>query len=47
MGSMISKNHLMTVNNYIQQGIDEGAKLLLGGVSEIKQKGLLCKTNII
>jgi aldehyde dehydrogenase (NAD+)/gamma-glutamyl-gamma-aminobutyraldehyde dehydrogenase len=46
MGSMISKNHLMTVNNYIQQGIDEGAKLLLGGVSEIKQKGFFAKPTL-
>ena len=46
MGSMISKNHLKTVNNYIQKGIDEGAKLLLGGVSEIKQKGFYAKPTL-
>ena len=33
MGSMISKGHLQTVDGYIQTGIDEGAKLLSGGVS--------------
>ena len=33
MGSMISKKHLATVDGYIQKGIDEGAKLLFGGVS--------------
>ena len=31
MGSMISKGHLKTVDEYIQKGIDEGAKLLSGG----------------
>ena len=42
MGSMISKKHLETVNGYIQKGIDEGAKLLFGGVSgKIKKVFLL------
>jgi aldehyde dehydrogenase (NAD+)/gamma-glutamyl-gamma-aminobutyraldehyde dehydrogenase len=41
MGSMISKGHLQTVDGYIQKGIDEGAKLLSGGVSNHNQKGFL------
>ena len=45
MGSMISKKHLETVDGYIQKGIDEGAKLLFGGVSGGDQKGFFCKTN--
>jgi aldehyde dehydrogenase (NAD+)/gamma-glutamyl-gamma-aminobutyraldehyde dehydrogenase len=47
MGSMISKGHLQTVDGYIQKGIDEGAKLLSGGVSNHKQKGFFCKTYFI
>ena len=39
MGSMISKKHLATVDGFIQKGIDEGAKLLFGGVSGKEQKG--------
>jgi aldehyde dehydrogenase (NAD+)/gamma-glutamyl-gamma-aminobutyraldehyde dehydrogenase len=31
---MISKEHLQTVDGYIQKGIDEGATLLSGGVSK-------------
>ena len=46
MGSMISKKHLRTVNNYIQKGIDEGAKLLFGGVSEGDQKGFFAKPTL-
>ena len=47
MGSMISKGHLQTVDGYIQKGIDEGAKLLSGGVSSKNPKRFLCKTNLI
>ena len=46
MGSMISKNHLSTVDGYIQKGIDEGAKLLLGGVSDKEQKGFYAKPTL-
>ena len=46
MGSMISKNHLQTVNGYIQKGIDEGAKLLSGGVSNDNQKGFYAKPTL-
>ena len=46
MGSMISKGHLAKVDGYIQQGIDEGAKMLLGGVSEPKQKGFFAKPTL-
>jgi len=46
MGSMISKVHLAKVDGYIQKGIDEGAKMLLGGVSEIKQKGFFAKPTL-
>jgi len=46
MGSMISKNHLATVDGFIQSGIDEGAKLLLGGVSENNQKGFYAKPTL-
>ena len=38
MGSMISKGHLQTVDGYIQKGIDEGAKLLSGGISDKNKK---------
>ncbi|MDP4164620.1 MAG: aldehyde dehydrogenase [Bacillota bacterium] len=31
MGALISKNHLETVDNYVQFGISEGAKLAVGG----------------
>ena len=41
MGSMISEKHLATVDGFIQKGIDEGATLLYGGVSESDQKGFL------
>ena len=41
MGSMISKKHLATVDGFIQKGIDEGAKLLFGGVSE-RSKRFFC-----
>ena len=43
MGSMISKKHLATVDGFIQKGIDEGAKLLFGGVSSGDQKGFFAK----
>ncbi len=46
MGSMISKNHLQTVDSYIQKGIDEGAKLLSGGVSSNSQKGFYAKPTL-
>ena len=46
MGSMISKKHLATVDGYIQKGIDEGAKLLLGGVSEANKKGFFAKPTL-
>ena len=46
MGSMISKGHLQVVDGFIQKGIDEGAKLLLGGVSEKKQKGFFAKPTL-
>ena len=46
MGSMISKGHLQTVDGYIQKGIDEGAKLLSGGVSNHKQKGFFAKPTL-
>ena len=41
MGSMISKKHLATVDGYIQKGIDEGAKLLFGGVQVVIKKDFL------
>jgi len=46
MGSMISKKHLATVDGYIQKGIDEGASLLLGGVSDGKEKGFFAKPTL-
>jgi len=46
MGSMISKKHLTTVDNYIQKGIDEGASLLFGGVSVREQKGFFAKPTL-
>ena len=46
MGSMISKGHLQTVDGFIQKGIDEGAKLLFGGVSDNKQKGFYAKPTL-
>jgi len=46
MGSMISKAHLAKVDGYIQKGIDEGAKMILGGVSEAKQKGFFAKPTL-
>jgi len=46
MGSMISKGHLQTVDGYIQKGIDEGAKLLSGGVSSNSQKGFYAKPTL-
>ena len=46
MGSMISKKHLLTVNNYIQKGIDEGASLLFGGISNENQKGFFAKPTL-
>ena len=46
MGSMISKGHLAKVDGYIQKGIDEGAKMLLGGVSETNQKGFFAKPTL-
>ena len=46
MGSMISKKHLATVDGYIQKGIEEGAKLLIGGVSSKEQKGFFAKPTL-
>ena len=46
MGSMISRKHLSTVDGFIQKGIDEGAKLLLGGVSDKGQKGFYAKPTL-
>jgi aldehyde dehydrogenase (NAD+)/gamma-glutamyl-gamma-aminobutyraldehyde dehydrogenase len=46
MGSMISKKHLATVDGFIQKGIDEGAKLLFGGVSEKSEKGFFAKPTL-
>ena len=46
MGSMISKGHLAKVDGYIQKGIDEGAKILFGGVSETNQKGFFAKPTL-
>ena len=46
MGSMISRGHLEMVDGYIQKGIDEGAKLLMGGVSENNQKGFYAKPTL-
>jgi aldehyde dehydrogenase (NAD+)/gamma-glutamyl-gamma-aminobutyraldehyde dehydrogenase len=46
MGSMISKKHLATVDGFIQKGIDEGAKLLFGGVSSGDQKGFFAKPTL-
>ena len=46
MGSMISKKHLATVDGFIQKGIDEGAKLLFGGVSGKNQKGFYAKPTL-
>ena len=46
MGSMISKKHLATVDAFIKKGIDEGAKLLHGGVSDNDQKGFFAKPTL-
>jgi len=46
MGSMISKKHLEKVDSYIQKGIDEGAKILHGGVSTQDQKGFFAKPTL-
>ncbi len=46
MGSMISKKHLATVDGFIQKGIDEGATLLYGGVSESDQNGFFAKPTL-
>jgi len=46
MGSMISKKHLATVDGYIQKGIDEGASLLIGGVSTGDKKGFFAKPTL-
>ena len=43
---MISKKHLATVDGFIQKGIDEGAKLLFGGVSEKSEKGFFAKPTL-
>ena len=46
MGSMISKGHLAKVDGYIQKGIDEGASILHGGISESNQKGFFAKPTL-
>jgi len=46
MGSMISKGHLAKVDGYIQKGIDEGASILHGGVSDGNQKGFFAKPTL-
>ena len=46
IGSMISKVHLQKVDSYIQKGIDEGAKVLHGGVSDPNQKGFFAKPTL-
>ena len=46
MGSMISEKHLATVDGFIQKGVDEGATLLYGGVSESDQKGFFAKPTL-
>ena len=46
MGSMISKGHLAKVDGYIQKGIDEGASILHGGVSDSNQKGFFAKPTL-
>ena len=46
MGTIISKNHLNKVNSLIQKGIDEGAKMLVGGVSDPNQKGFFAKPTL-
>jgi aldehyde dehydrogenase (NAD+)/gamma-glutamyl-gamma-aminobutyraldehyde dehydrogenase len=35
IGSMITKDHKEMVMNYIQSGVDEGAKMLMGGESDV------------
>ena len=39
MGSMVSEEHLKRVNGYIDQGIKDGAKLLIGGSNSPIKKG--------
>jgi aldehyde dehydrogenase (NAD+)/gamma-glutamyl-gamma-aminobutyraldehyde dehydrogenase len=46
MGSMISREHLTKVDGYIQKGIDEGASILYGGISESNQKGFFAKPTL-
>tara|TARA_B100001173_G_scaffold28600_2_gene22480 strand:+ start:1239 stop:2723 length:1485 start_codon:yes stop_codon:yes gene_type:complete len=46
MGSMISKGHLEKVDGYIQAGIDDGAKILHGGVSDKNQRGFFAKPTL-
>jgi len=46
MGSMISKGHLAKVDGYIQKGIDEGASILHGGISDSNQKGFFAKPTL-
>ena len=46
MGSMISEKHLATVDGFIQKGIDEGASILHGGVSDSNQKGFFAKPTL-
>ncbi len=39
MGSMVSEEHLKRVNGYIDQGIKDGAELLIGGSASPIEKG--------
>ena len=43
---MCIRDSLKTVDGFIQKGIDEGAKLLFGGVSDNKQKGFYAKPTL-
>jgi aldehyde dehydrogenase (NAD+)/gamma-glutamyl-gamma-aminobutyraldehyde dehydrogenase len=43
---MISKKHLATVDGFIQKGIDEGATLLYGGLSDNDQKGFFARPTL-
>ena len=41
-----TKSHLAKVDGYIQKGIDEGASILHGGVSDSNQKGFFAKPTL-
>lgn len=44
-GPLISEEHLNKVLGYIQKGVEEGAKLVVGG-KRIGDKGYFCETTI-